>query len=92
LRAAVHWLAGSECEVNFGWTSLAAPKAASSSVSRYSRTVCRGVLLVRVRLDQAGIDGHALAADQAFLDAPRDGRLEQVAEQFAVTEPAVSVF
>lgn len=38
-----------------------------------------GVLLVGIRLDQAGIHGHALPAGQPFLDAPRDGNLEQVA-------------
>jgi len=33
-----HWLAGSECDVNLGSTSEAAPKAASSNTSRYSVT------------------------------------------------------
>ena len=36
--APVHWAAGSDLDTNFGFTSLAAPHAASSSVSRYSRT------------------------------------------------------
>lgn len=40
---------------------------------------------------QAGIDGHALPADQAFLNAVCDGRLELVPQQFAVTEPTVPV-
>jgi hypothetical protein len=47
-------------------------------------------VLVRVRLDQAGIDGHALAADQAFLDAAGDGRLEQMTQQLAVSKPTVA--
>jgi hypothetical protein len=51
----------------------------------------RRVLLVGIRFDETGIDRHALAADEALLDAPRYGRSEQVAEQFAVTEPSVSV-
>src|SRR6266487_2139316 len=34
--APVHWAAGSDGETNFGFTSLAAPNAASSSVARYS--------------------------------------------------------
>jgi hypothetical protein len=36
----------------------------------------RRVLLVGIGFDQAGVDRHALAADKAFGDAPRDGRLE----------------
>ena len=38
LVAPVHCAAGSDREVNFGSTGLAAPKAASSSTARYSRT------------------------------------------------------
>ena len=38
LCAPVHCAAGSDAEMNFGVTSLAALKAASSSVARYSRT------------------------------------------------------
>ena len=37
IGAAVHWLDGSEWDVNLGSTSDAAPKAASSNTSRYSR-------------------------------------------------------
>lgn len=51
----------------------------------------RRVLLVCVRFDQAGIDGHALTADKAFLDAPCNGRLKQVAQQFTLAEPAMTV-
>jgi hypothetical protein len=29
-----------------------------------------------IGFDQAGIHGHALTADEAFFNAPRDGRLE----------------
>ncbi len=62
-------------EINFGTVSLAAPQAASSSVSRYSRTDRRVLasvsqscpsppavetLLVGVGGNQAGIDGEAL--------------------------------
>ena len=36
------------------------------------------VLLVRVRLDEARVDGHALATHQALGDAARDDRLEQM--------------
>jgi hypothetical protein len=38
LWAPVHCAAGFDLEMNFGTVSLAAPHAASSSVSRYSRT------------------------------------------------------
>ena len=81
MSAPVHCAAGSDFETNFGLTSLAAPQAASSSVSRYSLTerrvaaiasqstssdAFRGALLVRVRLDQAGVGREALAADQPW--------------------------
>ena len=51
----------------------------------------RRVLLVRIRLDQAGIHRHALTTDQTLRDAACDGRLEQVAEQLAIAEPAVAI-
>src|SRR5436309_11935086 len=41
----VHWAAGSDGETNFGMTSLAAPRAVSSRVAKYSFTA---------RLDLAG--------------------------------------
>ena len=64
-----------------------------------------GVLFVGISFDQAGINRHPLAAgrwplaagrwplaaDQPFFDAPRNRRLEEVAEQFAVTETAMAV-
>lgn len=43
----VHCAAGSEGEPNFGVTPLAAPKAASFSVSRYSRTARLAVSRLR---------------------------------------------
>ncbi|EPX83956.1 hypothetical protein Salmuc_01731 [Salipiger mucosus DSM 16094] len=49
------------------------------------------VLLVGIGFDQARVDGHALSADQALFDAPRDGRLKQVAEQFALAETTMAV-
>ena len=51
---------------------------------------CR-VLFVGLRLDQTGIDGHALTADEAFFNATRHGRLEQVAQQLALAETAVPI-
>ena len=39
-----------------------------------------GVLFVRIRLDQAGINCHALATDQTFFDAPRNGHLKQMTQ------------
>ena len=50
-----------------------------------------GALLVRIRLDQAGIDGETLTTHQAFLDAAPDGRLEQFAQEITVTEAAMPV-
>jgi hypothetical protein len=35
-------------------------------------------LLVRIRLDQAGIEGEAFTANKTFLDAAPDRRLEQL--------------
>jgi len=49
------------------------------------------VLLVCIGLDQAGVDGHSLAADQTFLDAARDGRFEQVSQQLTIAKPAMTV-
>ncbi len=48
----------------------------------------RRVLVVRVCFDEAGVDRHALAADQALSDAARHRHLEQVTQQFAVSKPA----
>ena len=41
--------------------------------------------------DQAGVDGEGLAADQALGHAARDDRLEQLAQQVALTEAPVPV-
>ena len=48
-------------------------------------------LLVGVGLDQAGIDREAFAADQPFRDATPDGRLEQLAQEIALAEAAMTV-
>ena len=42
-------------------------------------------------MEQAGVDGHALATDQTFGDATRDSRLKQVAQKFAVAKTPVPV-
>ena len=79
-----------------------------SSTSRYSRTarggvvrlygaavpVCLGcgVLLIGVRLDQAGIRRKALAADQPLRDAARHHRFKEMAQQITVAETTVAVF
>ena len=91
--------------MNFGVTSLAAPKAASSRVARYSFTARLAVsgstllvplisrdraLLVGVRHDQAGIDREALAADEACRDARLDDALEHAPEDIAVAEALVA--
>ena len=51
----------------------------------------RRILLVGIRLDQAGVHGEAIAADQALGDAPRDHRLEEMPEEVAFAEAAVPV-
>ena len=91
--------------MNFGMTSLAAPKAASSRVARYSFTarlaglgIIRhlplwaryGTLLVGIRRDQAGIDGKAFTADQPSRNANLNHPLEDLAEQVAVAEPFIA--
>jgi hypothetical protein len=42
-------------------------------------------------VDQAGIDCHALATHQTFLDATRHRRLEQMTQQFTLAETPVPV-
>ena len=69
--------------MNFGTTSLAAPQAASSSRSIYSRTerrvvassrqstfirACKRALFIGVGCDQTGIDGEALTTDEALTE------------------------
>ena len=51
----------------------------------------RGVLPVRVSLDDTGVRGEALAAGQAFCDAPGYHGLEEMAQQVAVAEAAMTV-
>ncbi len=51
----------------------------------------RRVLLVRIDVNQAGINSHALTADKTFLDAARDCRLEQVTQQLTLAETSVPV-
>jgi hypothetical protein len=48
-------------------------------------------LLVRVRLDQAGVGGEALATDKPFSHAAPHCRLEQFAQQITIAEAAVTV-
>jgi hypothetical protein len=87
----------------FGVTGVAAPKAASSRTARYSSTarptasggrpaaVDGAPVPAGVRADQAGVDGEALAADQALGHAPPDHALEELAQQIALAEAAVPV-
>jgi hypothetical protein len=72
--------------MNFGVTSLAAPNAASSRAARYSptgrgRRQTRGALdaiaVTGVGLDQTGIDGKTLAANEALVDTALEDSLEQ---------------
>ena len=75
--------------MNFGVTSLAAPNAASSRAARYSSTArpvagrrqTRGTLdaiaATGIGLDQTGIDGKALAANQTLVNAALQHSLEQ---------------
>jgi len=102
LWAPVHCAAGSDGETNFGFTSLAAPKAASSGVARYSRTArlasASGPLVagnrplfVGVGRDQARIHCEAFAADKALAQAPLHHRLEQMPRDVALPEPAMTV-
>jgi hypothetical protein len=46
----------------------------------------RRALLVRIRLDQARIDGKAFAADTTLFDATSYRHLEQFAQQIAIPE------
>src|SRR3546814_7439481 len=48
-------------------------------------------LAVRIRLDHAGVDREAFAADQPLGHAALDGRLEQLTQKVAVAEAAVPV-
>ena len=48
-------------------------------------------LAVRLGLDQAGVHGEALAADQAFRHAPAQDHVEQLTQQVALPKTAVAV-
>ena len=48
------------------------------------------VLAMSVRHDQTGIDGNALATDQALGHAASNHRFEQFAQKVGVAEPAVA--
>src|SRR6266436_5807763 len=90
--------------MNFGTVSLAAPQAASSRVSRYSRTDRRVLAmasqstssdptaeLVGIGGNQAGIDRKGSPVDQPFGPAAPDHGLEQLSQQIAVTEAAMPI-
>src|ERR1700730_6284880 len=91
--------------MNFGTVSLAAPQAASSRVSRYSRTDRRvlatasqstssdpaAALLVGIGSNQAGIDSKGRPINQPFCHAASDHGLEQLAQQIAIAEAAMPI-
>ena len=91
--------------MNFGMTSLAAPKgcvvegcqillhgaARRLGIIRHLPLWARyGTLLVGIRRDQAGIDGKAFTADQPSRNAIFNHPLEDLAEQVAVAEPFIA--
>src|SRR3972149_5709890 len=69
--APVHCAAGSDGEMNFGTTSVAAPKAASSSVARYSFTAWFAVAGSRSLLhSDPGIERPLLASASIRVPPP----------------------
>src|SRR5687767_451032 len=90
--------------MNFRLTSVAAPKAALSSTSRYSRTA---ILTAGIGLDEATVDRasrarlacrqvrrrvrKAGAAHQSLGHAAAHHRLEDMTQSIAVTETAMAV-
>ena len=95
--------AGSTGEMNLGMTGVAAPKAASSSVARYSRTaggarrsVGRSPLswpflrLASARIMLASTAKPSPPTSPSAMQR-RDRRLEQLAQQVAVAEAAMPV-
>ena len=80
--AAVHWLAGSGCDTNLGFAGLAAPNAASSRVSRYSRTA-RGA--VRGSMAPAS---HLAGALEFGLSTSAMMRLASAADPVPPTSPS----
>ena len=100
-QEAVQRAAGSTGEMNFGSTGVAPPKAASSRVAKVLRDCSVGLgveligrldpaLAMSVRHDHAGIDGEALAADKPFSHASPHYRLEQLAQEISIAEPAMA--
>jgi hypothetical protein len=78
--APVHCAAGSDGEMNFGVTSLAAPKAASSRVVRYSFT--------RVAVLRSRSLSHSLPGIDRCLLASATIRLASTAKPWPPTRPA----
>src|SRR3974390_1312791 len=96
--APVHCAAGSDGETNFGVTSLAAPKAASSRVARYS---CMARLAVSgshvffhsepgLRRSQAPIHGKSFSANQIGRNTRLDHTLKYTAKNVAVAEALIA--
>src|SRR4051794_11809943 len=92
--------------MNFGTVSLAAPQAASSRVSRYSRTDRRVLATAsqstssdpaeeRCLLASAAIrlavDSEGRPINQPFCHAASDHGLEQLAQQIAIAEAAMPI-
>jgi len=79
--APVHCAAGSDGETNFGVTSLAAPKAASSSVARYSFTA-------RLAASGSRVLSQSLPGIERCLLASATIRLASTAKPSPPTRPA----
>ena len=89
--------------MNFGGTSVAAPKAASSSTARYSSTARLAASggkplapsmpfsTARVRFDQAAVHGKTLATNKAFFNTTAKHSLEETPKKIALTEAAMPV-
>jgi hypothetical protein len=103
--SAVHCGAGSDLEMNFGTVSLAAPQAASSRVSRYSRTDRRVLAMASSqphhtqqqnaacwhRTQSGWLDRKSGPLDQPFCHAAADHGLKQLSQQVTIAEdPAYS--
>ena len=94
--APVHWAAGSDREMNFGVTADAAPKAASSTglvldLLRLPFVARDRALLVRVRGNQAGVDGESIGSDQPFGHAALNDGLEQMTKDIALAKAPMPV-
>lgn len=102
-----HWLAGSEwgCELGLNFArcsergliqrveslSVCAWCISRIDAPRVLLVLRSGVLFVCVRLDQTGINRHALTADQRFFNAARHRRHEQMPEQLTLAETVMPV-